>query len=150
MLGISDMTLNSFGRTECANLKRTNECIGIEEMCVIIKKKKECKYFKTCVLPIAEHQGIYSKILSEYSDMLSLLTQQRSFSSSRGFFWSEIPSSVMTANSQLSLELKSTQPRSKGSYVISCHKPILNRNFGSVHHSTCGHRGLITTVSTLK
>ncbi len=69
MLGISDMTLNSFVRTECANLTRTNECIGIDEMCVIIKKKKECKYFKTCVLPIAEHQGIYSKILSEYSDI---------------------------------------------------------------------------------
>ncbi len=64
-VGISDITLNSFIRTQCANLKRTNECIGIEEMCVIIKKKKECKYFKTCVLPIAKEKG-YGAVISQY------------------------------------------------------------------------------------
>jgi hypothetical protein len=78
MLRIGDVTLNSFVRTECANFTKTNECIGVDlkgkgfnldGACWIIKEKKPCKYFRKCVLPLAEQQGIYSRILLEYTNI---------------------------------------------------------------------------------
>jgi hypothetical protein len=71
-------TLASFIRAECANLTKTNECLGVNSegkgfnldgVCWVIKEKKPCKYFKKCVLPLAEHQGIYSRILLEYTNI---------------------------------------------------------------------------------
>ncbi len=71
-------TLSSFIRAECANLTKTNECIGVDLKgkgfnlageCWIIKEKKPCKYFRKCVLPLAEQQGIYSRILLEYTNI---------------------------------------------------------------------------------
>ncbi len=53
-------TLTSFIKAQCANF--TGKCL-------VIEKKKACKYFKKSVLPLAELQGIYSKILLEYTNI---------------------------------------------------------------------------------
>ncbi len=71
-------TLSSIIRDECANLTKTNECIGVDlkgkgfnldGVCWVIKEKKPCRYFRKCVLPLAELQGIYSLILREYANI---------------------------------------------------------------------------------
>ncbi len=71
-------TLSSFIRAECANLTKTNECLGVsfegkgfnlDGECWVIKEKKPCRYFRKCVLPLAEQQGIYSRILLEYTNI---------------------------------------------------------------------------------
>ncbi len=82
-------TLTSFIKAECASFTG-NGCIGFtikreldrkgrielknkmfnnSGKCLVIEKKEACKYFKKSVLPLAELQGIYSKILLEYTNI---------------------------------------------------------------------------------
>ncbi len=82
-------TLTSFIRAECAsftgngcigftikreldkrgNIELKNKMFNNSGKCLIIENKKPCKYFKKSVLPLAELQGIYSKILLEYTNI---------------------------------------------------------------------------------
>ncbi len=80
-------TLTSFIKAECASFTG-NGCIGftikrkLDEKgrvelknkmfnnsgkCLVIEEKKPCGFFRESVLPLAEHYGVYSKILSEYT-----------------------------------------------------------------------------------
>ncbi len=82
-------TLTSFIRAECSCFTG-NKCIGftikreLDEKgrvelknkmfnnsgkCLVIEEKKPCVFFRTAVLPLAEEQGIHSKILSEYTEI---------------------------------------------------------------------------------
>ncbi len=82
-------TLTSFIKAQCSSLIG-NGCIGVtikRELdekgrvelknkefnktgkCLVIEEKDPCGFFRKAVLPLAEHQGIYSKILSEYTEI---------------------------------------------------------------------------------
>jgi hypothetical protein len=56
--------LDEKGRVELKNKMFNNS-----GKCLVIEKKEACKYFKKSVLPLAELQGIYSKILLEYTNI---------------------------------------------------------------------------------
>ncbi len=82
-------TLTSFIKAECAsftgngcigftikreldkrgNIELKNKMFNNSGKCLVIEKKEACKYFKKSVLPLAEHYGVYSKILSEYTQI---------------------------------------------------------------------------------
>ncbi len=80
-------TLISFIKAQCASFTG-NECIGftikreLDEKgrvelknkmfndsgkCLVIEEKEPCVFFRESVLPLAEHYGVYSRILSEYT-----------------------------------------------------------------------------------
>ncbi len=80
-------TLTSFIKAQCASFTG-NGCIGVtikreldrkgrielknkmfnnSGKCLVIEEKKPCVFFRKSVLPLAEHYGVYSKILSEYT-----------------------------------------------------------------------------------
>ncbi len=80
-------TLTSFIKAQCASFTG-NGCIGFtikreldkkgrvelknkmfnnSGKCLVIEEKKPCVFFRESVLPLAEHYGVYSKILSEYT-----------------------------------------------------------------------------------
>ncbi len=82
-------TLTSFIRAQCSSFTG-NGCIGFtikrkldgkgrielkNEMfnnsgkCLVIEEKEPCVFFRESVLPLAELQGIYSKILLEYTNI---------------------------------------------------------------------------------
>jgi hypothetical protein len=82
-------TLTNFIKAECAsftgngcigftikrelykrgNIELKNKMFNDSGKCLVIEKKEACKYFKKSVLPLAELQGIYSKILLEYTNI---------------------------------------------------------------------------------
>ncbi len=83
------VTLINFIKTECASFTG-NGCIGftikreLDEKdrielknkifnksgkCLIIEEKNPCVFFRKSVLPLAEYYGVYSKILSEYTEI---------------------------------------------------------------------------------
>ncbi len=80
-------TLASFIKQQCASFTG-NGCIGftikrkLDERgeielknlmfndsgkCLVIEEKEPCVFFRKSVLPLAEHYGVYSKILSGYT-----------------------------------------------------------------------------------
>ncbi len=82
-------TLTSFIRAQCSSFTG-NGCIGVtikRELdekgrvelknkmfnktgkCLVIEEKEPCVFFRESVLPLAEHYGVYSKILSEYTEI---------------------------------------------------------------------------------
>ncbi len=86
---MKNVTLKSFIKDQCSSLTG-NGCIGFtikreldkkgrielknksfnaSGKCLVIEEKNPCVFFRKSVLPLAEHQGIYSKILSEYTEI---------------------------------------------------------------------------------
>ncbi len=82
-------TLTSFIKAQCASFTG-NGCIGFTKKreldekgrvelknkmfntygkCLVIEEKEPCWFFRESVLPLAELQGIYSKILLEYTNI---------------------------------------------------------------------------------
>ncbi len=82
-------TLTSFIKAQCSSFIG-NGCIGVtikreldekgrvelknkmfnnSGKCLVIEEKNPCVFFRKAVLPLAEHYGVYSRILSEYTEI---------------------------------------------------------------------------------
>jgi hypothetical protein len=70
------MKLKAFIHNECCNWV-SQACIGADfnihrfnetGNCIILEDEPEaCKFFRTCVLPLAHHRGCYNEVAGDYS-----------------------------------------------------------------------------------